>query len=558
MMPNQQSQQGQSQPRHMSIQPAQAQQLAKQFEYELNAAKQAGLQTPAGRQHSQKAESIKSILIEYKKTLQLQRQQMQQQQSSQGVVPSPQMGDTRAGIQSQNQPSGNTPIAANQQQQQSQTKQQLAMAVQKFQEARKFLERIQAQLRTVAAAQSNANITDQERQALAQKEVALNVSFNQARNIATQLSQQIQQLRPQIPNLDQNAKMKSQSPVVGSPSIAQTATVAGGSGQSAQNPNAAAMAQKRAIGNQQYPPNLTPQQQAQLQQMRLMQQQKAQQAAGAAQQAQIRPQQQVSQGQQFSHQQQQQQQQQAQQQQAQRSMSQTPMPQRSQTPGVPAAMGGMQQPSGPATGASQAPGTPVTMVNAAARPGAMGAVHPTAGQLGANITKPVVPTNPITEDLKVELPKPVSTKQNNRPSILGGTAVNAPALTTPTLVRPPVFEMEGDRVLHKRKLKELVRSVGADEGDGEVVIDGDVEELLLDLADEFVTSVTGFACRLAKHRKADTIDVKDIQLHLERNWNIRIPGHSSDDIRSIRKWNPTTAYNQKIAGLNLSRSVNKN
>jgi transcription initiation factor TFIID subunit 12 len=108
-------------------------------------------------------------------------------------------------------------------------------------------------------------------------------------------------------------------------------------------------------------------------------------------------------------------------------------------------------------------------------------------------------------------------------------------------------------VLSKRKLSELVNSVVGDEK--EAMIDGDVEELLLDLADEFVTSVTSFASRLAKHRKSDTLEVKDIQLHLERNWNIRIPGYSADEVRSVRKIAPTQSYVQKVAGVNMSKSV---
>jgi transcription initiation factor TFIID subunit 12 len=68
----------------------------------------------------------------------------------------------------------------------------------------------------------------------------------------------------------------------------------------------------------------------------------------------------------------------------------------------------------------------------------------------------------------------------------------------------------------------------------------------LDIADEFIDSVTNFGCRLAKHRNGDTLEVRDLQLHLgaglvgpssrtpcsqtptERNHNIRIPGFASD------------------------------
>lgn len=39
-------------------------------------------------------------------------------------------------------------------------------------------------------------------------------------------------------------------------------------------------------------------------------------------------------------------------------------------------------------------------------------------------------------------------------------------------------------------------------------------QLLLDIADEFVDSVTNFGCRLAKHRGAESLEVRDLQLHL--------------------------------------------
>ncbi|KAN0123465.1 Transcription initiation factor TFIID subunit A domain containing protein [Russula decolorans] len=53
-------------------------------------------------------------------------------------------------------------------------------------------------------------------------------------------------------------------------------------------------------------------------------------------------------------------------------------------------------------------------------------------------------------------------------------------------------------------------------------------ELLLDVADEFIHLVTKFGCRLARHRGGDTLEVRDLQLHVERNHNIGIPGFASD------------------------------
>ena len=45
-------------------------------------------------------------------------------------------------------------------------------------------------------------------------------------------------------------------------------------------------------------------------------------------------------------------------------------------------------------------------------------------------------------------------------------------------------------------------------------LDEEVEELLLQLADDFIESTVSTACQLAKHRKAATVDVKDVQLYL--------------------------------------------
>lgn len=202
---------------------------------------------------------------------------------------------------------------------------------------------------------------------------------------------------------------------------------------------------------------------------------------------------------------------------------------------------------------------------------ALSANTPIVGGVNVSlVTKPSVPSMPILSTLNVKPHNPITLKpgQNSvRPTLTGGsTSGLGQVINSPAIMRMPTFDVastgpiqdNSGRVLTKRKLTELVNTIGADEGDGKTTIDGDVEELLLDLADEFVSSVTTFACRLAKHRKTDSIDVRDVQLHLERNWNVRVPGYAMDEVRTMRKWQPSSLYNQKVSGVDIVKAVNGN
>ncbi|KAF9580379.1 hypothetical protein BGW38_003010 [Lunasporangiospora selenospora] len=99
-------------------------------------------------------------------------------------------------------------------------------------------------------------------------------------------------------------------------------------------------------------------------------------------------------------------------------------------------------------------------------------------------------------------------------------------------------------LITKRKIQEMVAQIDPTER-----LEPEVEDILLELADEFIESVTQFACRLATHRKSSTLDVKDVQLHLERNWNIRIPGFASEEIRSVRKSVVPASHTQRITAV---------
>lgn len=98
------------------------------------------------------------------------------------------------------------------------------------------------------------------------------------------------------------------------------------------------------------------------------------------------------------------------------------------------------------------------------------------------------------------------------------------------------------QLLTKPRLQELVREIDPTEQ-----LDEEVEELLLQIADDFVENTVNAACLLAKHRKVTKVEVRDVQLHLERNWNMWIPGFGTDELRPYKRAVVTEAHKQRLA-----------
>lgn len=138
------------------------------------------------------------------------------------------------------------------------------------------------------------------------------------------------------------------------------------------------------------------------------------------------------------------------------------------------------------------------------------------------------------------------------PTMVTGSPHPQPALQpshTPVLqpshaaVRQPAPPQPVEnKVLDKRRLQELVKEIDPLEQ-----LDEDVEEMLMQIADDFIDNVVTASCLIAKHRKSNTVEVKDVQLHLERSWNMWIPGFGSDELRPYKKSTTTEAHKQRMA-----------
>ncbi|OMO82147.1 Transcription initiation factor TFIID [Corchorus capsularis] len=108
----------------------------------------------------------------------------------------------------------------------------------------------------------------------------------------------------------------------------------------------------------------------------------------------------------------------------------------------------------------------------------------------------------------------------------------------------------GGRILSKRSIHDLVNQIDPSER-----LDPEVEDILVDIAEDFVDSITTFGCSLAKHRKSDTLEAKDILLHLERNWNMTLPGFSGDEIKTYKKPFTNEIHKERLAAIKKSIAV---
>jgi len=85
-------------------------------------------------------------------------------------------------------------------------------------------------------------------------------------------------------------------------------------------------------------------------------------------------------------------------------------------------------------------------------------------------------------------------------------------------------------LITSNQIQDLVNSIERHEG-----TEPAVDQMLQEIADDFVDNVTTFACSLAKHRGSGTVDVKDVSLYLDKTYGIKIPGFDNVNTRGLGK-----------------------
>jgi transcription initiation factor TFIID subunit 12 len=82
-----------------------------------------------------------------------------------------------------------------------------------------------------------------------------------------------------------------------------------------------------------------------------------------------------------------------------------------------------------------------------------------------------------------------------------------------------------------------------------------ISQAVLNMADSFIDTVIIQACRNAKERGSKVLEIRDLQLVLERTFNIRIPGYSSEELRTVRKVQPNSNWIKKMSAVQAAKVV---
>ena len=130
-----------------------------------------------------------------------------------------------------------------------------------------------------------------------------------------------------------------------------------------------------------------------------------------------------------------------------------------------------------------------------------------------------------------------------RPGTPGAAQANSalPSAAAATAVNTDPLDATGS-ILGKRSIQDLLGQIDPRER-----LDPDVEEVFLEIADDFIENVASFSCKIAQHRKSKILEAKDVLLHLDKAYNITVPGFGGEDYRPYKKPTISETHKQRLA-----------
>jgi transcription initiation factor TFIID subunit 12 len=69
------------------------------------------------------------------------------------------------------------------------------------------------------------------------------------------------------------------------------------------------------------------------------------------------------------------------------------------------------------------------------------------------------------------------------------------------------------------------------------------------VGDDFLEHVAAGSAALARHRGAALLEASDVRLHVERVWNMPLPGHGADEVEPMRLAGETETHRARLAAV---------
>ncbi|XP_044748478.1 transcription initiation factor TFIID subunit 12 [Coccinella septempunctata] len=102
--------------------------------------------------------------------------------------------------------------------------------------------------------------------------------------------------------------------------------------------------------------------------------------------------------------------------------------------------------------------------------------------------------------------------------------------------------VENAPIVSKQRLQDIIRDT-----DPTLNLEDEVEEIILNYVDEFIDKVLNGAALIAKNRHVSTIEVKDVQQYLTRNYDMWTPGFGTDELKTLKRSFTTESHKQRLA-----------